>query len=102
MNRVKELEALLARLPQVWRLVDGKLVKDVPAIPGDTIWSPQSHDGWAPPNDAKVCGCNNGKLIVDFGDGPATLSTNWECYATKEACKAGMREWAEQQDKKHK
>lgn len=36
---VEPLLAIVDKLPQCWRLVDGQLVQDVPVLPGMTLWS---------------------------------------------------------------
>jgi len=36
--KIERLQAIIDKLPKCWRLQDGKLVQDVPVVPGTDFW----------------------------------------------------------------
>lgn len=92
-DELERLWEIVDKLPKCWGLTDGKLVQNVPVVPGMTIWSWWS-DGEDPAEiyedivqhveTSPKCEAETDPLVIcAVGDAPLS-----ECFSTREAAEA--------------
>ena len=99
-NKAGKLQAIVNQLPKCWRLLDGKLVQDVPITFGGRLWAVQANTndeldpdnsfaGWItvrgmePPYPA-----DSQRWLIIPTDTTDGCCFNDECYSTKAAADA--------------
>ena len=88
-TRAEKADAIVAKLPKCWRLVDGKRVQDVPVGLGMVVWWICNGIAWR----GRVLGIEEHRLRVMSKDSPngpcrSAPAVNF-CCDTREAAEAG-------------
>lgn len=84
--QVKEQAEVIDKLPKCWRLVDGKMVRDVPVVPGMQVWY-YSINGYLKKRTVLWIR-RSGNLMFHR----KRLRHSTGCYSTREAAEAALRE----------
>ena len=86
-TRVTErLQAIVDKLPKCWRLKDGKLVQDVPVVPGMDVWICLGHGHSVQMLVVGVLIDN--RVTLMFHSKHRTVEQAADCYSTREAAEA--------------